>query len=87
MKHRQTGVGKVRTINSDGHSIGLDLGATSVRAAILTPGTVDGRPTVTVHGIGLAAAPTRNGRQRRGRKLRGIDVGVEATVGYVRLRL
>jgi type IV pilus assembly protein PilM len=52
MKHRQINVGKVATINSDGHAIGLDIGATSVRAAILTPGTLDGRPSVTVHGLG-----------------------------------
>ena len=59
MKHRHTGVGNVKTINADGHSIGLDLGATSVRATILTPGTVEGRPSVTVHGIG--SLPLRPG--------------------------
>ncbi len=57
MKHRQVGVGKVGTINSDGHAIGLDLGATSVRAAILSPGRVDGRPSVTVHGLGWLPLP------------------------------
>ncbi|MCW2527139.1 MAG: type pilus assembly protein PilM [Pseudonocardiales bacterium] len=57
MKHRQISVGKVATINSDGHAIGLDLGATSVRAAILTPGTLDGRPSVTVHGLGWLPIP------------------------------
>jgi type IV pilus assembly protein PilM len=57
MKHRQIGVGKVATINSDGHAIGLDLGATSVRAAILTPGRVEGRPAVTVHGLGTLPLP------------------------------
>lgn len=57
MKHRQIGVGKVATINSDGHAIGLDLGATSVRVAILTPGRVEGRPSVTVHGLGWLPLP------------------------------
>jgi type IV pilus assembly protein PilM len=55
MKHRQTGVGRVGIINSDGHAIGLDIGATAVRAAILAPGMLEGRPSVTVHG--LAAVP------------------------------
>jgi type IV pilus assembly protein PilM len=57
MKHRQTGVGKVGTVNSDGHAIGLDIGATSVRAAILAPGTHEGRPSVTVHGLGHIDLP------------------------------
>ena len=57
MKHRQIGVGKVATINSDGHAIGLDLGATSARVAILTPGRVEGRPSVTVHGLGWLPLP------------------------------
>jgi type IV pilus assembly protein PilM len=58
MKHRQIGVGKVAAINSDGHAIGLDLGATSARVAILTPGRIDGRPSVTVHGLGWVPLPT-----------------------------
>jgi type IV pilus assembly protein PilM len=57
MKHRQIGVGKVATVNSDGHVIGLDLGATSARVAILTPGRVEGRPSVTVHGLGWLPLP------------------------------
>lgn len=57
MKHRQTGLTKVGLINPDGHAIGVDLGATSVRAAILSPGTHDGRPSVTVHGLGQIALP------------------------------
>ena len=57
MKHRQVGVGKVAAINSDGHAIGLDLGATSARVAILTPGRVEGRPAVTVHGLGWLPLP------------------------------
>jgi type IV pilus assembly protein PilM len=64
MKHRQVGMNRVRVLNSDGHAIGLDLGGTSVRAAILYPGTVEGRPAVTVHGLGhveLADGVVTNG--------------------------
>ena len=57
MKHRQTGITKVGLINPDGHAIGLDIGATSVRAAILAPGTLEGRPAVTVHGLGHVPLP------------------------------
>jgi type IV pilus assembly protein PilM len=57
MKHRQAGLSKVGIINPDGHAIGLDIGATAVRAAILSPGTTDGRPSVTVHGLGQVALP------------------------------
>jgi type IV pilus assembly protein PilM len=56
-KHRQVGVGKVGVLNTDGHAIGIDLGATSVRAAIITPGTMDGRPSVTVNGLGEQPLP------------------------------
>jgi type IV pilus assembly protein PilM len=55
MRHRQISVSRVGLINSDGHAIGLDIGATAVRAAILAPGMLEGRPSVTVHG--LAAVP------------------------------
>lgn len=58
MKHRQVGIDRVRLINSDGHAIGLDVGATSVRAAILAPGKMHGRPSVTVHGLGAVALPS-----------------------------
>jgi type IV pilus assembly protein PilM len=57
MKHRQVGVTNVGVVNSDGHAIGIDLGATAVRAAILAPGTHDGRPSVTVHGVGQIPVP------------------------------
>jgi type IV pilus assembly protein PilM len=57
MKHRQVALNKVGVINSDGHAIGLDIGARSVRAAVLAPGTLDGRPSVTVHGIGHVDLP------------------------------
>jgi type IV pilus assembly protein PilM len=57
MKHRQVGLGKVGVLNPDGHAIGVDLGATSVRATVLAPGTLDGRPSVTVHGVGEVSLP------------------------------
>ena len=44
-------------INPDGHAIGVDIGATAVRAAILSPGTHEGRPSVTVHGLGQVPLP------------------------------
>jgi type IV pilus assembly protein PilM len=56
-KHRQVGMGKVGVLNSDGHAIGIDIGATAVRAAIVSPGTMDGRPSVTVHGLGQHELP------------------------------
>ena len=57
MKHRQTDIGQIGPVNTGGHAIGLDIGATSVRATVLAPGTVDGRPSVTIHGIGDIALP------------------------------
>jgi type IV pilus assembly protein PilM len=57
MKHSQIGVNKVGVINPDGHAIGVDIGATGVRAAILSPGTHEGRPSVTVHGLGVVTLP------------------------------
>lgn len=57
MKHRQVALGKVGALNPDGHAIGLDLGATAVRATVLAPGTLDGRPSVTVHGAGEVPLP------------------------------
>ncbi len=52
MKHRQVGLNRVGVLNRDGHTIGLDIGATAVRATILAPGTLEGRPSVTIHGAG-----------------------------------
>src|SRR6185437_6333547 len=57
MKHRQVGVGKSGVLNPDGHAIGVDLGASAVRAAVLAPGTLDGRPSVTAHGLGEVPLP------------------------------
>lgn len=56
-RHRQVGMGRIGVLNSDGHAIGIDLGATAVRAAIISPGTMDGRPSVTVHGLGEQELP------------------------------
>lgn len=58
MKHRQIGNPKVGIINPDGHAIGLDIGATGVRAAILSHGTTAGRPSVSVHGLGTVDLPS-----------------------------
>ena len=44
-------------MNSDGHAIGVDIGATAVRAAVLTPGMVDGRPVATLHECGSVELP------------------------------
>lgn len=57
MKHRQTYGPKIGIVNSDGHAIGLDIGATAVRAAILSHGTHEGRPAVTIHGLGHIDLP------------------------------
>ena len=57
---------RAQPLNSDGHAIGLDLGATSVRAAVLALSTKSGRPSVTVARRGLGAAADRGHRQRRG---------------------
>lgn len=57
MKHRQVQFGKIGVLNADGHAIGVDLGATAVRAAVITPGLLDGRASVTVHGLGSVPLP------------------------------
>lgn len=57
MKHRQIEITRADMINTDGHAIGVDIGATAVRAAVLAPGMLDGRPSVTVHGLGQVALP------------------------------
>jgi len=57
MKHRQIGNPKIGIVNADGHAIGLDIGATAVRAAILSHGTHEGRPAVTIHGLGHIGLP------------------------------
>ncbi len=52
MKVHRTGRGRPSVLNSDGRTIGLDIGATAVRATVLEPRMVEGRPSVTVHGAG-----------------------------------
>lgn len=56
-RHRQVGMGKIGVLNSDGHAIGIDIGAGAVRATIISPGTINGRPSVTVHGVGAQELP------------------------------
>jgi type IV pilus assembly protein PilM len=57
MKHRASTNGRTWPINTDGHAIGLDLGATSVRAAILALTMTGAGPAVTVHGVGSVPLP------------------------------
>lgn len=57
MKHRHIGIEHVKLISGGGHAIGLDIGATGIRAAVLAPGTVGGRPSVTPQGFGSVALP------------------------------
>lgn len=57
MKHRQSNIGRLGPVNRDGHAIGIDIGATSVRVAIMALGTMDGRPSVTVHGLDHVPLP------------------------------
>jgi type IV pilus assembly protein PilM len=52
MKPRHNARRAGRVLNRDGHVIGLDIGATAIRATVLAPRTVDGRAAVTVHGSG-----------------------------------
>lgn len=57
MKRRQHG-NRVGLVNNDGHVIGIDIGATGVRAATLGRGREHGLPTISVHGLGeVALAP------------------------------
>ncbi len=48
---------RAQPINRDGHAIGLDLGATSVRAAVLALDTRVGQPLATAHGIASVPLP------------------------------
>lgn len=56
MRHRHGREG-TRPVNRNGRAIGLDLGATAIRAGILTVGSKGGFATVTVHGIGSVPLP------------------------------
>ena len=61
MKFRQKDPKKAKPpaqpVNSNGHAIGLDLGATSVRATVLALSTTDGRPSATAYGMGSVPLP------------------------------
>ena len=48
---------RAQPINRDGHAIGIDLGATSIRAAVLALRNTGGLPSVTVHGLGSVPMP------------------------------
>lgn len=58
MKHRTHSANRVSVVNSDGHVIGIDLGATAVRAAVLSPKASGGRQSVSAHGLGSVPLPT-----------------------------
>lgn len=53
MKQRRARNGPSSVLNGNGHTVGLDIGATAVRATVLEPRTIDGRQTVTVQGMGM----------------------------------
>ena len=55
--HSTTRVRKQPTCR-DGHAIGLDLGATSVRATVLSLGHSDGRSSAVVSAVGSVPLPT-----------------------------
>jgi type IV pilus assembly protein PilM len=57
MRLRRKSNARTQPVNSDGHAIGLDLGATSIRAAVLALGIIGGRTSVTVHGVGSVPVP------------------------------
>ena len=57
MKHRASTNGRTWPINTDGHAIGVDLGTTAVRAAILALTMTGAGPAVTVHGFGSVPLP------------------------------
>lgn len=57
MKHRTRTANGVSVTNGDGHVIGVDLGATAVRAAVLSPKANGGTTTVSAHGLGAVPLP------------------------------
>jgi len=57
VKHRTQSANRVSVVNSDGHVIGIDLGATAVRAAVLSPKVHSGRQSVSAHGLGSVPLP------------------------------
>ena len=58
MKGRRRSTARNQPINTDGHAIGLDIGATSIRAAVLALSNSGGpHPVVTTHGLGAVPLP------------------------------
>lgn len=57
MSRRHGGTARSSPANGNGRVIGLDLGATSVRATSVTLTMTGGRPTVTAHGAGSVPLP------------------------------
>lgn len=57
MKHRNRPASGASVMNGDGHVIGIDLGATAVRAAVLSPKVTGGKTTVSAHGLGAVPLP------------------------------
>lgn len=52
MKQRRVRTNPTVVLNGNGHAVGLDIGATAVRATVLQPQTIAGRQTVTVQATG-----------------------------------
>lgn len=57
MKFRLDRQTRKRPVCRSGHAVGLDIGATSVRATVLTLDALDGRPTATVSAVGSVPLP------------------------------
>lgn len=57
MKHRTRAANRVSVTNGDGNVIGVDLGATAVRATVLSPKVSRGKTTVSAHGVASVALP------------------------------
>ncbi len=55
MRRRQSNLTRPPVTCRHGHSIGLDIGATGVRATVLTVGTSGGRPSVNLRGVAAAS--------------------------------
>lgn len=58
MRGRRRSAARTQPINKDGHAIGLDIGATSIRASVLALSNNGGpHPMVTAHGVGAVPLP------------------------------
>lgn len=58
MKRRIKSVNSVSVTNTDGHVIGVDIGSTAVRAAVLTPSSKNGVAAMRGSGIDRVLLPT-----------------------------